>query len=100
MPIRPNLREAFHSSALRSPFQLASYRSPEMDTLLDRLAATVDRQAALPLWHRVQALLSADQPWTFFWYSPDLHLANERLQGMTADVRGLLTGVEGWWIAR
>jgi peptide/nickel transport system substrate-binding protein len=100
MPIRPNLREAFHSSALRSPFQLASYRNPEMDTLLDRLAATVDRQAALPMWYRVQALLSADQPWTFFWYSPDLHLANERLQGMTPDVRGLLTGVQGWSIAR
>jgi len=96
---RIDLRELFHSASLGGPFQLASYGTAEMDALLDRAALTVDRQAALPLWHEIQRRLRDDQPWTFLYFFPDLILASARVQGLHMDLRGALATLPAWWIA-
>ncbi|MBX6364139.1 MAG: hypothetical protein IRZ00_09750 [Gemmatimonadetes bacterium] len=96
---RLNMRDQFHSAALGAPFQLASYRNPEVDRILDSTAVITDRARAVPLWHRFQAILRAEQPWTFLYFYPDLFLVNRRLQGTDMDIRGAFVNVADWWVA-
>jgi len=84
---------------LYRPYQIAAYSNPELDSLLDRAAATVDREAARPLWRRVQEILRDDQPWTYLYYSPHLYAIRERVQGVEMDIRGALVNLPRWWLA-
>ncbi|MBX6365883.1 MAG: hypothetical protein IRZ00_18710, partial [Gemmatimonadetes bacterium] len=93
-----DLREQFHSAEIDGPFQLASYRNPEVDRLLDSTAVITDRARALPLWHRLERILLAEQPWAVLWYAPDLYAARTRLQGLDMDVRGTFVNLPRWHI--
>jgi ABC-type transport system substrate-binding protein len=44
---------------------LAFYRNPEVDALLDRGAATMDPNARIQIYHRVQEIVMDDAPWLF-----------------------------------
>src|SRR5690606_37643470 len=68
---RLDLGDLFHSSAVDGAFQFASYRNDELDRLLDE-ASVLERDEARPLWKRIQAILREEQPWTIFFYTPDL----------------------------
>jgi peptide/nickel transport system substrate-binding protein len=96
--LRLNLRDNFHSAALDGPFQLASYRNPEVDRILDSTAVLVERDAARPLLHRLQDILQQDQPWSFLYYYPDLRLVRERIKGIEVDIRGNFVNLPRWWI--
>ena len=95
---RINLRDVFHSSAMEGPFQSASYSNPEVDSIIDLTDSIVDRDKARPHWHRLQAIMREEQPWTFLYYYPDLMAARERLRGLDMDIRGLFTNVAEWWV--
>lgn len=95
---RLDLRSLFHSSEIDGPFQLASYRNPELDRLLDRVEGIRDREEARPLWHRLQAILREEQPWSFLYYFPDLYVARDGVRGIEMDVRGALASVDRWWL--
>ena len=95
---RLNLRDLFHSEALKGPFQLASYSNPAVDSILDAAPLLPDRDRARPLWHRLQRILRDEQPWTLLYYSPDLIAINRRLHGVDMDIRGVLVSSPGWWI--
>ena len=96
--LRLGLRDVFHSAELDGPFQLASYTNPLVDSLLDAAANLTDRDAALPLWHRLQRIVRDEQPWTFLWLAPDLYLIRERIRGVEMDVRGAFVTLSDWWI--
>jgi peptide/nickel transport system substrate-binding protein len=98
--LRLNFHDMFHSAAINGPFQFASYRNPAVDSILDQASAQTDRQAAIPLWHRFQAILREDQPWTFINYAPDLYMAREELQGIDMDIRGAFVNVTRWWVRK
>ncbi len=96
---RVDLHGLFHAGEIDGPFQMASYRSPAVSELLDRVARTTDRQAALPLYHALQRQLRDDQPWTFLYYYPDLILTRDRLD-LGMDIRGVLVDAARWRFAR
>jgi peptide/nickel transport system substrate-binding protein len=98
--LRLNFRDMFHSAAMTGQFQFASYRNPAVDSILDQAGAQPDRQAAIPLWHRFQAILSEDQPWTFINYAPDMYMVREELQGIDMDIRGAFVNVTRWWVRK
>lgn len=93
-----NLRDNFHSDAMAGPFQSASYSNPEVDSLIDRAAVTVDRDDARRLHARLQEILRDEQPWSFLFYYPDLFLARERLHTDSLDIRGTFAKVADWWL--
>jgi peptide/nickel transport system substrate-binding protein len=95
---RLDLGDLFHSAAINGPFQFASYQNPEVDQLLDK-ATRAGRGEARPLWHRLQAILQEDQPWSTFFYTPDLFAVREEVHGVEMDIRGAFTGIAGWWKA-
>ncbi|HUG39969.1 MAG TPA: ABC transporter substrate-binding protein [Longimicrobiales bacterium] len=96
---RMDLRTLYHGGYLDNPYQVAGYSRPEVDSLLDRIEATVDRDAAAPAWAAVQERIAEDQPWTYLYFSTELILARERLQGVEADLRGILHSAPAWWVS-
>lgn len=95
---RINLRDSYHSSALGTPYQLASYSNPRVDVLIDSVARTHTRTDAAPLYAELQRILRDDQPWSYLYYYPDLVLMRDRLRGVHMDVRGALVNVREWWV--
>jgi len=97
---RLSLGDLLHSSAIGSPFQFSSYANPVIDTLIDQTTRMTNRKEALPLWHRLQEVVRADQPWIFLYYFPDLFVVNERLRGVQMDIRGTFPTIHNWWIQK
>lgn len=95
-----NFHDAFHSSTIDDPFHASSYRNPEVDRILDRAAVTGDRKAATALWKRFQRIMRDDQPMTITWWSPDLIVLRDRLQGVQMDLRGALLTLPRWYVTR
>ena len=92
------LRDLFHSETMSGPFQSASYSNPEVDSLIDRVDTTVDREAARPLFRRLQEILRDEQPWGFLFYYPDLLIATDRLHVEGLDMRGAFATLPEWWL--
>jgi peptide/nickel transport system substrate-binding protein len=81
-----------------NPITFAGYCNPEVDRLMDSLQRVADRRAALPLWHRYQALIARDQPFTLLYFGNRLVGVNRRVQGARPDARGDWVGIDRWWI--
>ena len=92
--------DLFHSTTMDNPFHATSYSNPEVDRLLDRSKVTRDRAAATAIWQRFQRIIRDDAPMTFLWWSPDLIVARERLQGVQMDVRGALITLPRWYVTK
>ena len=95
---RINLRDLFHSSAVGTPNQTASYSNARVDSLIDAAALARTREQAKPIYVELQRVLRQEQPWTFLYYYPDLVLMRERLQDAEMDVRGAFVNVQSWWL--
>jgi peptide/nickel transport system substrate-binding protein len=99
--LSPDLRSLFHSAEIREgTFQLAAFDNATADALIDSLAATADRDAAVDLWRRLQVIIRDEQPWTYLWHAPELYLMSESVQDVRMDLRGAFVGVTEWWIDR
>lgn len=103
MSTQPDLRlddrMLFHSRYREDgPYAWAGTQDPELDSLLDALAATDDSRAAAPLWARYQERLLELHPYTWL-YVPDwLTGVRRRLRDVRVDVRGEWAGIQDWWI--
>lgn len=95
---RVNLYDTFHSGALGTPNQFASYSNPRVDSLIDRTRLARTMSEARPLYAEIQRILRDEQPWSFLYYYPDLVLLNDRLQGVEMDDRGGLMSISKWWV--
>jgi peptide/nickel transport system substrate-binding protein len=93
-----NFHDAFHSSTVNDPFHATAYSNPEVDRILDQVMRTKDRTRATALWTRFQRIMRDDQPMTMTWWSPDLIVVRERLQGVQMDVRGALLTLPRWYV--
>ncbi|MCH8937584.1 MAG: hypothetical protein IIB90_17870 [Gemmatimonadetes bacterium] len=92
--------DLFHSDRIDTPFAWAGTHNPEIDDLLSRLSAIVDRDEAAPLWKEYQHALAQEQPYTFFYYPERLDGVNRRLRGVEMDARGEWLNLKDWWIER
>jgi len=90
--------DLFHSSKVEQPFQWAGMEDGELDMLLDTLQLLVDREEAIPFWHRYQERLVELQPYTYFFFPRRLAGVSSRLRGVEMDVRGEWVTVADWWI--
>ena len=57
-----------------------SFNNPESDKLLDEARTTLDRNKRMELWHRWEALIADEQPYTFLWARPDRVFINGRFK--------------------
>jgi peptide/nickel transport system substrate-binding protein len=90
--------DLFHSGRIDEPYAWAGTRNATLDRLLDTLAVTVDRDAALPLWAEYQRELALEQPYTFFYFPERLDGVNRRLRNVVMDQRGEWVSIRDWYI--
>ncbi len=57
-----------------------NYRNPEVDTLLDTAAHTIDPEARIKLLQRVELLAVSDAPWVFLYHPVTYVVVNPRVR--------------------
>jgi peptide/nickel transport system substrate-binding protein len=92
-------RMLFHSRHREEgPYAWAGIQDPELDSLLDALAATDDPGVTAPLWARYQERVLELQPYTWLYFPDWLTGVRRRLRDVQVDVRGEWAGIQDWWI--
>jgi peptide/nickel transport system substrate-binding protein len=74
----------------------ASYNNPEVDALIDAALSEPDPDIAATHWKEVQALVYADQPYTFLFWRDDIIGVHERFDDATVDFVSPLRNLDGW----
>jgi len=91
-----DLKSAFHSASRDGGYNYGMYANPRLDAVIDRARATTDAKAARALWFNAQAIVAADQPYTFLFERDRLNAVPRRLQGLRMGPRSAYTGLEEW----
>ncbi|HEY8483513.1 MAG TPA: ABC transporter substrate-binding protein [Longimicrobiales bacterium] len=73
-------------------------RSPRLDALIERGAATVDPGQARAVWREFTLALQEEQPFTFMFWLNELAAASTRVQGIEMDPRGEFLTIRSWWV--
>lgn len=88
----------FHSRNRNDPYQETSFSDARIDSLIDTLAVTMDREQALPMWIDYHRILLEEAPYTVLYYPRRLMGVRDRVHDVTLDVRGDLAGITAWWV--
>jgi peptide/nickel transport system substrate-binding protein len=81
-PTQIDLEGLWRTAVLGEPtFNFGRYSNAEVDRLLDEVAGLADFAAQRPIYHRIQRLVVADQPYTFL-------VENTRLTALASRIRG------------
>ncbi len=75
-----------------------SYRSPEVDRLLDEAMATSDLEAAQDKVRQVQALVYADQPATFLFWEDNVGAIHSRFRDVEQNTFTAFVQLERWYV--
>lgn len=73
------------------------YCNPRVDSL-HTAAVRLEPDAARPLWHEAQRVVTRDYPYTWLYYKHDVVGMRSRLQGVHLDARGAYESIEEWWV--
>jgi ABC-type transport system substrate-binding protein len=87
-----------HSRSRNSEFGLAGYANPRADSMMDALAAMVDRESSRPLWREYQRMMIHQAPATILYYAKTVAAASPRLQGVEMAISAPYTFARRWWI--
>jgi peptide/nickel transport system substrate-binding protein len=88
--IETDIFQMFHSSQMMSGGDnFMSYKSAELDSLIDKARVTLDEEARMKLWQRAHQILNEDQPYMFLWFGKSLVFVDKRF----ANVRELRLGL-------
>jgi peptide/nickel transport system substrate-binding protein len=82
------LREKLHSG-LSGPWW-QGYKNPEVDSLIDQAARTIDEAQRRSIYRRVYSKISDDAPWIFL-YSPNFFWGvGKRAHGSKIEMDGVI----------
>ncbi|MBZ0268163.1 hypothetical protein K8I85_08400, partial [bacterium] len=96
--LKVDMKTTFHSESIEGKYNHTEYANPEVDRLIDAALEAGTFEEALPSWRKAQALIAADQPYTFLYTIQDIYGVNERVRGTRPDFRSYLFNLEDWWI--
>jgi peptide/nickel transport system substrate-binding protein len=92
----------FHSHSIPGGGQegsnFARYANPEVDRLMEQIAAEPDMQSARPAIDRLQRILYRDQPVTLLWESKRLSPVNRRVHDAQPNALRSFYNLQEWWI--
>jgi peptide/nickel transport system substrate-binding protein len=99
-PTQVDLDGIWHSAPPGVPtFNFGHYANHEVDQLLEEVDAASDFETQKPLLDRIQALIVADQPYTFLVENTRLVGVNSRIHGAKINDATLFFNVDEWEIA-
>lgn len=87
-----------HSRNRDYAIALTSYANPEADAWMDTLVATLDREAARPLWREYQRLMVQEAPVTVLYYPKTVAAVSQRLRGAEMFASASYATAQHWWI--
>jgi len=90
------LYSQFHTGGFSN---LSSYSVAEVDSLLDRLAQTIDMEESARIYRQIQQRAAEDVPILYVVNDPRVIILGQRLQGVEADLNGPLASVTRWWVS-
>ncbi len=97
----PDPSNLLHSRQIKVGQNFAGYADPEADRLLEAASATANRDERKALYHKLNAKVHADVPYTVL-YAPFNHFAwSRRLHGVHPEDVGpqaRFPGVSAWWV--
>ncbi len=79
-------------------FNFGRYSNPEVDRLLAEVAEMTDFAEQKPLFDRIQALIVADQPYTFLVENTRLTAHNSRLRSVDANAATPYFNIDEWYV--
>ena len=92
----------FHSHSIpgsgREGSNFERYANPELDRLIDHVAAEPDILKARPALDQIQQILYRDQPVTFLWESQRLAPVNKRVHDAKPNVIRSFFNLKDWWV--
>jgi ABC-type transport system substrate-binding protein len=98
-PTLIDLEELWHSADPGEPtMNSGGYSNPEVDRLLTEVAKLADFAEQKPLFDRIQALIAADQPYTFLAETYRLVGVRERVRETTINDASPYFNLEEWWV--
>jgi peptide/nickel transport system substrate-binding protein len=99
--IDPDQYLIWHSSQM-GPDQLnvISYRNREVDALLEKGRATCEQSERVATYHRLHALLAADQPVIFLYWRDALPAVSGRVHGVDPGPAGLSWNFTEWFVPK
>jgi peptide/nickel transport system substrate-binding protein len=77
-------------------FNMVSYANPRVDELLDEGLRTTDPREAAKIYQEVQALIYADQPYTFLWWTDRVVALKDSVEGEEIDMVAMLHHLHEW----
>ncbi len=92
----------FHSHSIPGPGREGSnferYANPDLDRLIDQVAAEPDILKARPALEQIQQILYRDQPVTLLWESQRLAPVNKRIHDATPNIVRAFFNLKDWWV--
>ena len=86
----------WHSSQAKGGANYISFADRAVDQILERARRTFDQAQRTRLYHRFEAILHRQQPYTFMYGACDLSVVARRVQGVYTSPLGLV--FRDWWV--
>lgn len=92
--IEGDLYQIFHSSqALTNGDNFIKYVNPELDKWIEAARAEPVAEKRMPLWHKAEAILYEDQPYTFLFRRQTMAFVDKRIKNLKVTKVGLNRGL-------
>ncbi|MBZ0090152.1 MAG: hypothetical protein K8H90_07220, partial [Thermoanaerobaculia bacterium] len=92
-----DLRPYFHSSEADGGYNFGAWGNAEVDRLIEEVRRVDEIAEAKPLFARIQAILHAEQPYTFLWEPQRLAAVRRELAEVEPNALSPLFNLSRWW---
>lgn len=95
-----DIYQIFHSSQMVAEGDnFISYKSPELDRVIDQARRTVDEGQRMTLWRQTHRILHEDQPYTFLFFPKALVFVDKKIHNVHRVTMGLNSRLE-WFVPK
>ncbi|MCC6153183.1 MAG: peptide-binding protein [Candidatus Hydrogenedentes bacterium] len=90
--------QLWHSSQAEKGSNYPGLKNAEVDELMEKARVEFDRSKRIPMYHRVQAIIQEEQPYTFLFSRYGLVVVSKRFQNVNVYPIGL--DPREWWVPK
>jgi peptide/nickel transport system substrate-binding protein len=92
-----DMTDIWHSGD-KYEFNFTSYHNDEVDRLIEAAISEPDPAKNAELWKQAQALIYADQPYTFLYWMDEIVGVHGRFKDTKVDILSAFRDLRSWWV--
>ncbi len=97
----PDIYDVWHSSkATEGGLNFTRYINARVDEILEEARSTPDTQLRTKLYHELQEIFAAEQPYTFLYVPYALPILQKRFHGVEPALAGIMYNFDKWWVPK